>query len=352
MNAHLLHAKPMKALVTTVLVLLLMGVGSLVMVNTSVFNPLETALEQFHFSDIYFHWHRGHNTDAESDMILVDIQYLHEREEIATLLDSIATQHPRVVAMDVIFPQAVSLNPLADSHLVAAVDACSLVVLAQNIVPQMDGSWGAERSFFADGHIEGAVNMPANVVRYAYAQFDSMPTFAAQVVLATGASLPEKEQLIDFGGNQLMRWTVGSEDFYLPMMEDKIVFVGDFGDLRDYHNIPIGAGGQSRMSGTEIHALATAALLSAAPYHELPRGWSIVLQIISLYLFCLLIHILPQAMDNWIIGALQILFILLLLPMCYMLFISAHLILSPTFILIGFGLSGFAKNITDVIIKN
>jgi len=209
-----------------------------------------------------------------------------------------------------------------------------------------------ERSFFADGHTEGVVNIPASVVRYANAQFDNIPTFAAQVVLATGACLPEKEQLIDFGGNQLMRWTVGSEDFYLPMLEDKIVFVGDLGDLRDYHNIPIGASDQSRMSGTEIHALSTAALLSSAPYHELPRGWSIVLQIISLYLFCLLIHILPQAMDNWIIGALQILFILLLLPVCYILFLSSHLIISPTVTLIGFGLAGFAKNITDVIFKN
>lgn len=93
-------------------------------------------------------------------MVLVDIQYLHNRDEIATLIDSINAHSPRVLALDVIFPQTVSSYPEADSHLVAAIGACPQVVLAQNAVPHMDGSWFVERSFFADGYTEGAVNMP------------------------------------------------------------------------------------------------------------------------------------------------------------------------------------------------
>ena len=343
--------KWMKAVLTTVLVLLMVWIGKSVVVNTNAFNPLQAALDQFHFSDIYFHWHHGHNAEAAQDIVLVDIQYLHDREEIATLLDSIAAQRPRVVALDVILPQAVSLDPVADSHLTAAVAACPQVVLAQNAVPLPDGGWRLERSFFADGYTEGSVNLPASVVRYAEPMFDTLPTFAAQVARLVSNRPVGERALIDFGGVNLMRWTPGAEDFYLPALADKIVFVGDLGDLRDYHNIPVGAGGQSRMSGTEVHALATAALLADNPYHTLPRWLGIVLQIIIIFLFCWMLYLLPQTMDNWVHGALQIAFMLLMLPVCYLLFVGLHIVCSPTLAIVGFGLAALAKNIIDAIIK-
>ena len=358
-----LTSKPMKALYTTTLLLLLVGLGKLVVVNTDIFNPLQTALGQFHFSDIYFHWHRDHSADVESDIVLVDIQYLHDREEIATLIDSINAYHPRVVALDVIFPPAVSLDPVADSHLAAAVMACSRVVLAQNAVPKVDGTWSMERSFFVEGELfassrnrlQGVVNLPVSVVRTAESTFTFgdtvLPTLSAQVALLCGHN-SKGGTLIDFGGRNILVWTVGAEDFYMSGLEDKIVFVGDMGDLRDFHNIPVGNGGQSRVSGTEIQALSAAALLSPNPYRNLSKGLAIVLQVVLLYLFCWLLHWLPQTMDNWICGALQILFMVLLLPLCYILFVSAHLIISPTLAIIGFGLAGLAKNITDAIIKD
>lgn len=347
-----IQTKWIKALLTTVLLLLLMWGGRLLVVNTDAFNPLQAAMDNVHFSDIYFHWHRGHNAEAVQDIVLVDIQYLHDREEIATQLDSIGAQRPHVVALDVIFPQAVSLDPAADSHLTAAVAACPQVVLAQNAVPLPDGGWRLERSFFADGYTEGSVNLPASVVRYAEPMFDTLPTFAAQAARMAGVHPSGNNTLIDFGGVNIMTWTPGVEDFYLPALADKLVFVGDLGDLRDYHNIPVGAGGQSRMAGTEVHALATAALLADNPYHALPRWLGIVLQIIIVFLFCWLLYLLPQTMDNWVHGALQIAFMLLMLPVCYLLFVGLHIVCSPTLAIVGFGLAGLAKNIVDAIVKN
>lgn len=355
MGIRALHiGKGVKALLTTVWVLLMVWAGKSVVMNTDAFNPVQAALDQFHFSDIYFHWHRGHNAEAEQDMVLVDIQYLHGREEIATLLDSIGAQRPRAVALDVIFPPAVSLDPAADSHLTAAVAACPQAVLAQNAVPLPDGGWRLERSFFADSlpsPAQGLVNVPASVVRYAEPLFDSLPTFAAQVARLVSNRPVGERALIDFGGVHLMRWTPGVEDFYLPALKDKLVFVGDLGDLREYHNIPVGAGGQSRMAGTEVHALATAALLADNPYHTLPRWLGICLQIILIFLFCWLLYLLPQTMDNWVHGALQIAFMLLMLPVCYLLFVGLHIVCSPTLAIVGFGLAALAKNITDAIIK-
>lgn len=346
--------KWMKAVLTTVLVLLMVWLGKSVVVNTDAFNPLQAALDQLHFSDIYFHWHRGHNAEAAQDIVLVDIQYLRDREEIATLLDSIAAQRPRVVALDVIFPKIVTSDPVADSHLATAMAACPQAVLAQYAVePLPDGGWRLERSFFADGYSEGTVNLPASIVRYAEPRFDTLPTFAAQVAAlsTTNCQLPTANSLIDFGGVNLLRWTPGVEDFYLPALEDKLVFVGDLGDLRDYHNIPVGAGEQSRMAGNEVHALATAALLADNPYHTLPRWLGIVLQIIIIFLFCWLLYLLPQTMDNWVHGALQIAFMLLMLPVCYLLFVGLHIVCSPSLAIVGFGLAGLAKNIIDAIVK-
>ncbi|MDY6372566.1 MAG: CHASE2 domain-containing protein [Bacteroidales bacterium] len=359
-------SKPAKALVTTVIVLLMVWVGRAVVVNTGALNPLSVALEQFEFSDIYFHWHRGHNAEAESDLVLVDIRYLHDREEIATLLDSIAAHEPRLVALDVIFPPAVSLNAAADSHLSAAVAALGKkVVLAQNAVPLPEGGWRIEQSFMVDNqHVttnphtpqptQGFVNLPVSVVRTAPTTVEvgdtAMPSFAAQVaLLASGNAKLPTDPLIDFGGTQLQTWTVVEEGFSLEALRGRIVFVGDMGDLRDHHTVAAGSGGRTRLSGSEVHARATAALLSPMPYRNLPRGWSIAIQILLIYLFCWLLFALPQTMDNWVHGALQLLFIVALLPVCYVLFVWLKVVCAPTLALVGFGLAALAKNIVDVI---
>ena len=51
---------------------MLMWGGRAVVVSTNAFNPLSAAMDNFHFSDIYFHWHRGHNAEAAQDIVLVD----------------------------------------------------------------------------------------------------------------------------------------------------------------------------------------------------------------------------------------------------------------------------------------
>ena len=135
-------------------------------------------------------------------------------------------------------------------------------------------------------------------------------------------------------------------------MKDKIVFIGDINDLRDWHDIPIGTTGRSRMSGVELHALSTYTLLSPYHYHFLPKFLSIFIQIILIYFFCLILHKWrPQTtMDNWIQLLLQIAFIAIIVIFCYILFRTCYLICSPSIAIIGFGLVGFAKNITDTFI--
>ena len=52
-------------------------------------------------------------------------------------------------------------------------------------------------------------------------------------------------------------------------------------------------------------------------------------------------------MDNWVQFLLQIAFIAIIVIFCYILFRTCYIICSPTIAIIGFGLVGFAKNITD-----
>ena len=155
--------------------------------------------------------------------------------------------------------------------------------------------------------------------------------------------------MIQFGGINFMTWNANEEDFTLDFLKDKIVFIGDINDIRDWHDIPIGTTGRSRMSGVELHALSTYTLLSPYHYHFFPKFVSIFIQIILIYFFCFCLHLWwPQTtMDNWVQFLLQIAFIAIIVIFCYILFRTCYIICSPTIAIIGFGLVGFAKNITD-----
>ncbi len=344
-----------KALLTTVFLLALIGVGKFFVFDTGLFNPLKTALNNFHFSDIYFYWQKDFSNDVDSEVVIVNTAYLHDRDEIATVVDSINAHHPRAVAVDVVFSETVSTLAAADSHLAVAFNACPNLVLAQRAVLISKNKWNIERSFFAEGNTEGVANFSTALVRTVcttetFGQ-ETFPTFAAQVVKKVGVFPTEKERIIHFGGIDFMVWTP-KESFNLDYLEDKIVIVGDTSDLRDWHDIPIGTTGRSRMSGVELHALSVITLMSDNIYHSFPKFWSIVIQIAILYLFSLIFCCVSEKWknwDNWIQGALQILLISMILPFCYVLFLIFNLICSPSLTIVGFGLVGFAKDITDAI---
>jgi hypothetical protein len=316
------------------------------------FNPLETAIDDFHFSDIYFYWQRDSSNEAKGDIVIVNAAYLHDRDEIATMIDSINAHKPRVVAVDIIFPKTVNELASSDSHLVAAFNACSNIVLALRAVPVSKDDWNMERSFFADGHTEGVVNYSTSLVRTidtaeVFGQ-KMFPTFAAQVVKQVGELPAEKERMIQFGGIDFMTWTP-KEEFELDFLNNKIVIIGDTGDFRDWHDIPIGTTGRSRMSGVELHALSILTLLSPYHYRNFPVFWSKIIQIIIIYLFCFCLHKLwpKTTLDNWKQGLFQIAFIVVLMMVCYLLFRAFYLVCSPALAIVGLGLAGFAKNLTD-----
>lgn len=345
-----------KALMTTVFLLLIIWVGKLMVFKVDKFNPLGTALDNFHFSDIYFYWQKNSSNEAKGDIVIVNMANLHDRDEIATIIDSINAHQSRVVAVDIIFPKTVSELASSDSHLVAAFNDCPNLVLAQRAVPVSEGNWNMERSFFADGHTEGVVNYSTGLVRTigtteAFGQ-KTFPTFAAQIVKQVGDLPAEKERMIQFGGIDFMIWTP-KEEFDLDFLNNKIVIIGDTGDFRDWHDIPIGTTGRSRMSGVELHALSTLTLLSPYHYREFSVFWSKIIQVIIIYLFCFCLHKWrPEAtLDNWKQVIIQIAFILVLMMVCYLLFRAFYLVCSPALAIVGLGLAGFAKNLTDFICK-
>ncbi|MBQ9639603.1 MAG: CHASE2 domain-containing protein [Bacteroidales bacterium] len=348
-----------KAVCTTVLVLLLMWVGRWVVVRSDLFSPMAAAFEGFQFSDLYFAWNRAHEDGAETDVVLVDIANCRSREEVALVVDSVSAHGPRVLGVDVIFPPLASADPSADQSLRLALGRVPRLVVACNAVPMLDGSVLMERSFFVDSlfradstRVEGAANMRLGVVRD-YETFSpeaGMPTFAAEVVRSAGGKLPSADdvRLIDFGGCSVLTWCVG-EEFDMNALSGRIVLMGDMQDLRDWHSVPATVGGESRMPGLSIHAAIVGALMRQEGFARMPQALSVWLQVCLLLAFCFFLFALPQTLDNWVSGALQLLFMLAMLPACYALFVALHVVCNPTLAIVGFGLAGLAKNVVDVL---
>jgi len=86
----------------TLLSFILVALFSLFVVNMSFFNPFVKAIKDFSLLDVYYAENFGNNNTINTDIILVNIEH-RDRFEISQLLEEVINNHPKVVAVDMIF---------------------------------------------------------------------------------------------------------------------------------------------------------------------------------------------------------------------------------------------------------
>ena len=97
------------AYLSTILSCLLLAILSIAFVNIRFFNPLHKALKDFSFLDVYYSEKFEDNDKINNDIVLVNIEN-HGREVIATLLEAILKEDPKVVGFDIILEKHQSHN--------------------------------------------------------------------------------------------------------------------------------------------------------------------------------------------------------------------------------------------------
>ena len=330
------------------LVLILIGL------STEVFDPIGRAIDEFSISDSFFFSKTKRHSDCADlnpGIVLIDIADCDSRQEIADIVCKINDASPKLLAVDIIFGEYSSSSSFSDSLLVRAFQSSRNLVLAERFVNGENG-WYSERSFFADDIpcIEGDVNFQYGIVRTFEDEYVAgmahIPSFVSLIASQAGICNGFKKQLINYSPVNTITIPAdytGSFD----IVRDQIVILGDAGDLRDYHDIPVLINGQSRTSGLRIIAQCLYTLQPGNGFVTCPNWLALVIGIVLTYLFCAFIASPMFRVDRfnglWT-SIWQVIVLLLLVALTYLLFWGFHFCMPLKYWLIGVGFSNLATD--------
>lgn len=286
----------LKSCMAVIFIIAICGFLSYVGVNFSVLNPFKEALESYKLTDLYFSAHSNEKVPVYDGMsvVLVDVSSCKTRGEVADVIERINAAEPRLVALDIIFPEAVSSNEEEDRHLVEALDNVENLVLACELRPVSDSEYELKRSFFADmiDAEEGAVSFPGKVIRswcpLVVANGDTIPSFSK--VIADRLSIPVPStcdgQLIDYAIVDTMTLEADKE-WSADFLKGQVVLVGDVNDLRDTYQVPVTLKTSVRKSGVLIHKQILHTCFSQNYFKKVDQWLVYVVSILLLLIFAI-----------------------------------------------------------------
>ena len=204
--------------------------------------------ERLQFTDLFLYFHRQPSvtTFEGRQVILLDIHDFQTREQVAELLDSIASAQPYLVALDVIFGNTSMPDTAVNRRLTESIRKLPNLILAIE-QRSIDGqTFHLERSFFADEvqATEAIVNLPTTVVRswqptQIYGK-DTFPTFAYAILEQMGVPIPDRntQWLIDYSLVDSVVIRPDIHSFPWTFLRDQVILIGDTRDLRDLRSVP------------------------------------------------------------------------------------------------------------------
>ena len=120
-------------ILVSVLVFVVMGLLSLIPVNTHVLDPIKLALEDFDYNDLaYSQFNKNAHTPVDTSIVIVNISDA-ARPEIAAIVNAAARQGAKAIGVDVLFNEA---KDSGTDALLQEVFARNNVVLAYNLIKE------------------------------------------------------------------------------------------------------------------------------------------------------------------------------------------------------------------------
>lgn len=283
------------------LALLILWLCSKVVMNFSFFNPIERALQNFSFSDVYYQVMQEADSTQKSDIItIVDLTTMYDRGRIAQTIRDINACNPRVLGIDVMF-EGLRGDPEGSDLLVEAIAETEVAVIAFKLKeqdPQTEGEFlTARHSFFAplEGLQEGYTNVQhtnlgdnvRNMSTWHLLDGDTVRSFSYYLACQFSPDVADNDlpqrQFIDYTPTQ---FDVVPYDSILQkhnLIENHIVLLGAINDDADMHYSPLG-----RIAGTRIQAYAIQTLLEHHHKKIVPFFWTVLISLVILVLIDIL----------------------------------------------------------------
>lgn len=350
----------------TLLLSLLCSVFFNAICSSEFISPINKALDSFNLYDLCNHYlsHSSDNAaeqelEVNDDILLFSIAGCNSRAEIAGKLQQITDLKPRVVGMDVIFGENSTTGKEVDDSLLHVVARCPQLVTAKRIT-QHGEEVAVEHSFYTKlGNVdEACINIEDGIVRNFVRELDvnnvKSQSFVDRIVERAYpdvfAKLEERgqnEERINYTPVEFLQ--LGMQDELFPEdVEGKVVLIGDFEDLRDFHNIPTSIGGASRIPGTKIHAYAITTLTKGRMIDKMGTTGGWILGLIISYIFSIVACVCFVECDKlsgFLTNLVMILTIFVISSVYGLVMIELQYEPDITIALLGVGLAGFTAEI-------
>lgn len=120
-------------ILATIMVFLVMGLLSLIPLNTHVLDPVKLALQDFDYNDMaYSKFNKNSHTGVDTNIVIVNIEDA-DRAGIVAMIEKVVAQKPLVTGVDVVFNEP--KDPATDAALLALFNNEKRVVMAYHLSP-------------------------------------------------------------------------------------------------------------------------------------------------------------------------------------------------------------------------
>lgn len=274
--------------------------------NTSFFDPVTRAFEDFRLSDLFLRLSDRKSVPESNEIFVVDITTIHNRRAIAEVIAKVADTSPKVIAVDIMFPD----DDRSEDNLtlMATLDTIPVAIVAASEVSD-DNS--VLSSFFTpalpqlrEGYTNTTMNNTYSKCLRTYTTTitngdNTLRSFPLQIALAYQPGLryeTDAEKLINYSDVQICKVLPANIPFFADRFKGKIVVIGIASGKEDLHLTPVGD-----LSGPEIVALSSHTLIHHREIIEMPVWMGVVLGILLTYCFvviCSYLHIKHEKTDN------------------------------------------------------
>lgn len=379
--------------------------------SSSYLDPVGQILSNFTMTDSYFQTENDKSdkeADLSSEVMILDLAQCYSRADIAAGIEYLNQSGAKVIALDVIFGGAGDGDSIANDSLEHVVSRCKNVIAACRMVPSYDplakvaaggdeskfDMYKKEESYFVKntGCVEACVNVENETIRKFYKTLSfgdtTLSTFVHEIVKMAYPDIynaweerEENEELIHYKQTvyekieilevldmikarrtienmefeepiekEIMLQSVNETDEYFKeLIKDKIVLLGDYMDLRDFHDIPINIDGTRRICGTTIHGYAISTLTKPGRLiNQMTEKDGLLLGLIYTLLYCIIycwINEKYNDVSGVLSTTLQIVMMLALVFFGGYLFIEHQYNITLLYALLGTGLAGYGAEI-------
>ena len=264
--------------------------------SISFLNPLKQAFEDFKMTDLYFGLiQKNKDKQINSDIVLVDVTKLTNRNAIANAINDVNSCSPKVVLIDIIFERR-SHDPVEDTLLISVIEAAKeKEILSAKLTNYNQDSMSFRsitKSFFLDfidvklAYSNVDQKRPGGCIRqYSLSQklndslLYSMPYAAACAYKDIQPEIMDVSQRLIVFEDSLL--TISSDKIleYKKLLKDKLVILGNYNEEADMHITPIG-----KLSGMKILGYSAMTFMN----HKEIRSMSKSTSLLTAFVICLI----------------------------------------------------------------